>query len=98
MTKRNKIIAGLDEAVAYVRGDRSRGVSHKVCVPNPLDVAAIRGRQGLTQREFAMKYGFSLHTLKNWEQGHRAPTGASRVLLLVIDKNPQAVEAVIRAA
>jgi putative transcriptional regulator len=94
---RSKIIAGLKDAVRYSRGDHSRGKVTKIAVPHPLDVQAIRNRQGLTQKAFAEKYGFSLSTLRNWEQGHRAPTGASRVLLLVIEKSPQAVEAALAA-
>jgi putative transcriptional regulator len=94
---RSKIIAGLKDAVRYSRGDHSRGKRTIVPVPHPLDVRSIRNRQGLTQKAFAEKYGFPLSTLKNWEQGHRAPTGASRVLLLVIEKQPEAVEAALAA-
>ena len=94
---RSKIIAGLKDAVRYSRGDHSLGKKTTVAVPNPLDVRSIRNREGLTQKAFAEKYGFPLSTLKNWEQGHRAPTGASRVLLLVIEKHPQAVEAALVA-
>jgi putative transcriptional regulator len=97
MAGKSKIIAGLKDAVRYSRGDHSRGKASVVSVPHPLDVRAIRNRQGLTQKAFAEKYGFSASTLRNWEQGHRAPTGASRVLLLVIEKQPQAVEAALAA-
>jgi putative transcriptional regulator len=97
VARKSKIIAGLKDAVRYARGDRSRGAATVVSVPHPLDVRAIRNRQGLTQKAFAEKYGFPLSTLRNWEQGHRAPTGASRVLLLVIEKQPQAVEAALAA-
>ncbi len=95
--KRSKIIEGLDEAVRYARGDASVGRVNTVCVPVPLDVKAIRQRQGLTQKAFATKFGFPLGTLKNWEQGHRAPVGASLILLRVIDKFPQAVEGALAA-
>jgi putative transcriptional regulator len=97
MAQKSKIIAGLKDAVRYARGDHSRGSVTVVPVAHPLDVRSIRLRQGLSQKAFAEKYGFSLSTLRNWEQGHRAPTGASRVLLLVIEKQPQAVEAALAA-
>lgn len=97
MAKKSKIIAGLKDAVRFSRGDRTRGVVHTVYVPHPLDVRAIRQRQGLSQKAFAAKYGFPISTLRNWEQGHRAPSGASRTLLLVIEKQPQAVEAALAA-
>jgi putative transcriptional regulator len=92
MARKSKIITGLKDAVRYSRGDHSRGNTSTVSVPHPLDVQAIRLRQGLSQKAFAEKYGFALATLRNWEQGRRAPTGASRVLLLVIEHNPAAVE------
>ena len=95
MTKKSKIIAGLEEAVRFARGDRSTGKPHLIKVAAPIDVRDIRARQGLSQAAFAEKYGFSLATLRNWEQGHRAPTGASRILLLVIDRQPKAVEAAL---
>jgi hypothetical protein len=44
MAKKNKIIAGLKDAVRFSRGDHTRGVSHTVYVPHPLDVRAIRQR------------------------------------------------------
>jgi putative transcriptional regulator len=97
MAQKSKIIAGLEEAVKYARGDVSKGTSRTVFVSKPLDVRAIRQRQGLTQEAFAKKFGFSLSTIKNWEQGHRAPTGPSLTLLLVIDKRPLAVEEALAA-
>lgn len=97
MARKSKIITGLKDAVRFARGDLSRGKSYTVNVPCPLDVAAIRRRQGLTQEAFAKKYGFPLSTLKNWEQGHRAPSGASRNFLIVIDRQPKAVEEALAA-
>ncbi len=40
---------------------------------------------------FAEKFGFSSGSVRNWEQGHRRPDGAARVLLAVIKDNPDAV-------
>lgn len=59
-------------------------------VPAP-DVAAVRRRLGLSQRAFAQAFGVSPHTLRKWEQGQRRPEGPARVLLCVIDKEPEAV-------
>lgn len=98
MKKKSKIIAGLKDAARFARGDQGvEAIVHRIAVPCPLDVKAIRQRQGLSQKAFALKYGFSLSTLRNWEQGHRAPTGASRVLLIVIERQPRAVEAALAA-
>jgi putative transcriptional regulator len=48
-------------------------------------------RPGYTQPQFAARFGFSVATLRHWERGDRSPSGASLVLLNVIDRNPRAV-------
>lgn len=59
-------------------------------------VAAARDKLKLTQEEFAALLGISRRTIENWEQGHRKPTGAAKVLIDVAVKNPKAVlEAVV---
>ena len=55
------------------------------------DVRAIRQRLGLSQEQFAARFGFSVETIRNYEQGHRRPTGPARVLLRVIAREPDAV-------
>lgn len=59
--------------------------------PQPDDVRAIRQRLGLSQEQFAARFGFSVETIRNYEQGHRRPTGPARVLLRVIAREPDAV-------
>jgi len=54
-----------------------------------LSVRAVRARSGLTQTEFARRFGVPLHTLRNWEQGKRVPSGAARALLKVLDRAPE---------
>lgn len=56
-----------------------------------VDVQSIRHRLGLSQREFARAYGFSIHTLRKWEQGVRRPEKPTRLLLLLIDEMPEEV-------
>lgn len=90
-----RIIEGLKEAVAFINGDTTGARTHVRSAP---DVAAIRKKLGLSQQRFAVKYGFSLGTLRHWEQGQRVPDGAARVLLAVIEKEPEAVERAIRSA
>jgi putative transcriptional regulator len=57
----------------------------------PADIAATRRRLGLSQAEFAAWFGISPGTLRNWEQGRRVPDGPARVLLRVIEREPDAV-------
>ncbi|HET8729071.1 MAG TPA: helix-turn-helix domain-containing protein, partial [Alphaproteobacteria bacterium] len=52
----------------------------------------VRRRLGLSQQEFAARYGFAVSALRDWEQGRRRPEQAARVLLKVIEHEPQAVE------
>ena len=92
MTKAfEKIMAGLDDARAYLNGDRSGFAAHAIEVSYP-DVVAIRSRTGLSQPAFARSIGIPLGTLKNWEQGRRRPEGPARVLLALIDKRPSIVQ------
>lgn len=79
---------GLKEATAHARGETA-GV--KVYTPTAVDVAAVRSRLGLTQDQFAARFGFSVATLRHWERGDRRPQGAALVLLNLIEREPQAV-------
>ena len=92
MTKAfDKVRAGLEDAHAYLEGKRDGFEVHEVEVPEP-DVAAIRGKTGLSQPAFAKSIGVPLGTLKNWEQGRRRPKGPARVLLALIGKRPSIIQ------
>jgi putative transcriptional regulator len=84
------IKAGLEDAIAYAEGDKNRGRERRVYVPN-IDVAVMRARLGLSQGDFAAAFGVSVATVRNWEQGRRRPDGPARVLLAVVDREPEAV-------
>ena len=95
MTKAGeKILTGARQALAYARGDHSKGVAH---VPARVDVKAIREQTGLTQAEFATRFGFSPRTLQQWEIGRRMPHGPARVLLTIIAREPKAVRRALAA-
>lgn len=93
----DSIRRGLEEAVAYAQGtaEPSRYGAH---IPEGVDVKAIRTRLGMTQEEFAGRFGFSVNTLRHWEQGRRVPEGPTRAYLLVIDRDPKAVQRALRKA
>ena len=92
----DEIGRALEEALAYAEGDRSAAARvHEAVVPDVIDVRAIRRRLGLTQAEFAGRYGFALTALRDWEQGRRRPERSARVLLSVIEREPEAVERVL---
>ncbi len=67
-------------------------------IPIPvIDVKKLRTRMKLSQSKFADKFGFTLDSVQNWEQGHRFPDGPARTLLTVIAHNPKAVEDALTA-
>lgn len=95
MTKAGEsVLRGLREAVAHAKGEPSGVVVH---VPATVDVKAIRARLGLSQTAFARRFGFSLDSVQNWERGRRTPEGPARILLTVIDREPDAVARALRS-
>jgi DNA-binding transcriptional regulator YiaG len=74
------------------------GKRHVAFIPALPDVAAIRGKLGLSQSAFAAGFGIRLATVRNWEQGRVVPDGPARILLTVIDRDPRAVMAALNAA
>jgi putative transcriptional regulator len=87
----NSIKQGLTEAVAHAKNKNGNATGVKLYKPHAVDVSSLRQRLSLTQEQFAARFGFSVATLRHWERGDRAPSGASLVLLNVIDRNPSAV-------
>lgn len=85
----NRILAGLEEVVEIVEG---RAEAPRVRAPAEVDVRAVRARLGLSQDAFAARFGFSTAAVRDWEQKRRRPEAAARVLLTVIDREPEAVE------
>ena len=61
----------------------------------PVAVRDLRRRAQLTQLEFAAKLGVPVETIRNWEQGKRAPRGPARALLAVIAHSPETVFAAL---
>jgi putative transcriptional regulator len=86
------LLKGAKEALAHAEGKKVKVKIHKVKVPKKVDVRAIRLKLHLSRKDFADRYGFSLRTLEKWEQGIRQPEGAARAYLVVIARNPKAVE------
>src|SRR5207302_7555663 len=67
----------------------------QLVLPMP-DVAALRRRMKLSQAKFANRFGVSIATIRNWEQGRVLADGPARVLLTVIANAPQAVIRALR--
>jgi len=58
-------------------------------------VARLRRQLKMAQVVFADRFGIPLTTLRNWEQGRCEPDQAARVLLAVIEADPQLVAWVV---
>ncbi|MFG1379662.1 helix-turn-helix domain-containing protein [Xanthobacter autotrophicus] len=99
MTKRvfDDLAEGLREAISVAKGEADPN-SYRLHVPPSVDVKGIRARTGLTQRAFAERYGFSLGALRDWEQGRSSPDRVARSLLMVIEKEREAVDRALSAA
>lgn len=91
----NSLMDGLNEALAFARGEKTNAVVHQIEVPS-VDVAAIRARTGLSQSAFARSIGVAKGTLLNWEHARRQPTGPAQVLLAMIAKRPSLVTELLR--
>jgi putative transcriptional regulator len=85
MSKKRNLGAEILEGIRQIKSGKTGRVS---TLPS---VAAIRGQIGLSQSQFARLMGVSVRTLQDWEQGRRAPSGPARTLLMVAERNPQAL-------
>lgn len=85
----NDLLQSVKQAGSIHRkeSDASRAFSF-----TPLDIKRIRESLSKTQAEFARMIGVSISTLRNWEQGRRAPDGPARALLRVAEQAPETVE------
>jgi putative transcriptional regulator len=85
------LIESLEEARAWKRGEIALEVVN--VDPMPADrIRAIRRKVAKSAKEFERRFGIPAATLNNWEQGRRSPDPAGRLLLKVIEADPDLVE------
>ncbi|MCK0197832.1 transcriptional regulator [Ancylobacter sp. 6x-1] len=89
----DKIAEGLAEATAIARGEAEHA---KLFVPAEMDVRAIRTGLGMSQDGFATMFGFTVHQIRQWEQGRSRPLGAVRAFLLLIQTHPSEIMGMLR--
>jgi putative transcriptional regulator len=93
------IIAGLEDAIAYERGDAAAGrvltARRAAASPAPAftkdRVIDLRHRLGISQPVFAQALNVSNDTVRGWEQGRNPPSGAAARLLELVEENPNLV-------
>ena len=91
--------AGLEDAVAFISGDTSRGrvVVREAKVPayKAEDVVRTRQELNLSQRALAGVLGVSARTVEAWEAGRNVPSGAARHLLFLLDGDHSLVQRLV---
>ena len=73
------------------RGSLTRGMCKIAVEVDRTFVAAARLKAALTQQEFARATGASLGTVRKWERGERSPSGAARMLVRILARDPALV-------
>lgn len=94
----SELAEAMTEALAHVSGAPAKGTREHVVDTDGIDPKAIRTHLNLTQEQMARFLGTSVSGYRKWEQGQRQPSGAARTLLRVMEKEPEAVLRVLRAA
>ncbi len=97
------IMSGLQEALAYAKGEETEckviRVSEVVIEPIPvigkLEVLTIRRSLNLSQKVFADVLGVSKKTVEAWENGRNRPEGAASRLIGLLAKNKSIVQEIV---
>jgi DNA-binding transcriptional regulator YiaG len=85
----------VDDPKRVAKTLRAAGVYARRIGAVTIDVAGLRARLGLSQAEFARRFGLDVDTVQNWEQGRTSPDRTARALLRAIDGAPEAVAAAL---
>lgn len=59
------------------------------------DVAKLRKKLNLSQREFSVLYHINIETLRKWEQHQRDPDTISRAYLKCIQNDPELIRTLV---
>lgn len=81
---------GMADAIAYTDGDQARAR-----VARQVDVKTVRAATKKSQMEFAKTFHLPIGTVRDWEQRRRQPDAPARVLLSMIEADPEAVERMV---
>lgn len=76
---------------AMTRAMAKEGVALQRIAPRPVDVKALRARLGISQEDFAGRFGLDVATVRNWEQGRTKPDGPAVALLHCIARDPDKI-------
>lgn len=86
------IMSGLDDALAYEKGDaKAATIVRKRSLPD-VNVAGTRKELNLTQKAFAAILGVSPRTVEAWETGKSNPSPTAINLIFLIGQDHSLVE------
>jgi putative transcriptional regulator len=84
----HELLKSVRQAGEIMHGKRAPSRTFKV---NAASIRELRGMTHLSQPDFATLLCVEVSTLRNWEQGRRAPTGPAKALLRAIRNDPENV-------
>jgi putative transcriptional regulator len=90
-----ELSASLRDAAGHAEGKPVCGT--RITVVEVPDVRRIRRKLRMSQVEFAAAYRIPLATVKNWEQGRRAPDAPAAAYLRAIARRPKLIQEAVAA-
>ena len=84
------LIRAVEEMGRHLRGEIHLDAVE--IIPAPVDVARLRKSTGLSQPDFAGRFGVSLRNLRRWEAGEARPGFNEETLLWNIEQDAAYVE------
>lgn len=84
------MISAIEEAARHMRGEVQ--LKTVEIIPTPVNVGGLRTSLGLSQSEFADRYGVHLRNLQRWESGEGRPDFYEETLLWHIQFDPGYVQ------
>jgi len=71
---------------------KTLGVKIKPVEITPKQIRAVRLQRQLSQAVFAKVLNVSASSVRQWEQGQRRPTGSTKVLLELLQRDPTVLD------
>ena len=93
------IIQGLQDAIAYTKGDTTKARVRVYEIPTPeykaKDVKRIREDLHMSQAGLALALGVSKRTVEAWETGKNMPSNSSSKLLYLVEKDKGIIDRLV---
>lgn len=84
------LIEAVEEMGRHLRGEIE--LETVEFIPEPINIAGLRASTGLSQSDFASRFGLSLRNIRRWEAGEARPGFNEETLLWHIAQDPAYVE------